>query len=243
MKAPESGAWLQMQQVFIIQVWAFWCNLRFHPSLVFAHIVQSEFQSNTDEVSGHQNNQNTSSVQLFVTYDEYEMDQCATVCKPCTARSTWSVCNCVQLCKGSVCNWLAAELLTSFPLSLFPTFPPPPSHKNARSALTPQLLLLNFCDCDPPWRPPIGHWLRMAGCSGNVVQSPLSSPSLAFPGTVQSNRQQLLYVLLCYFFSFFVWAFLSPFSCVFLIFLYKFLHGSSWPVFTTFLHLAPAQIT
>ena len=117
----------------------------------------------------------------------------------------------------------AADQLS--PLSLFPTFPPPPSHKNARSALTLQLLLLNFCD--PPWRPPIGHWLRMAGCSDNVVQSPLSSPSLAFPGTVQSNRQQLLYVLLCYFFSFFVWAFLSPFSCVFLIFLYKFLHGSS----------------
>ena len=62
----------------------------FHPSLVFAHIVQSEFQSHTDEVSGHQNNQNTSSsnMQLFVTYDEYETDQCASVCKPCTAGST-----------------------------------------------------------------------------------------------------------------------------------------------------------
>ena len=76
----------------------------FHPSLVFAHIVQSKFKSHTDEVSGHQNNQNTSSVQLFVTYDGYETDQCATVCKPCTARSTWSVCNCVQLWKWSVCN-------------------------------------------------------------------------------------------------------------------------------------------
>ena len=51
----------------------------FHPSLVFAHIVQSKFQSHTDEVSGHQNNQNTSSVQLFVTYDEYETDPCASL--------------------------------------------------------------------------------------------------------------------------------------------------------------------
>ena len=112
----------------------------FHPSLVFAHIVQSKFKSHTEEVSGHQNNQNTSSVQLFVTYDECETDQCASVCKVHLI--------CVQLCATMkvICVQLtgrrAADQLS--PLSLFPTFPPPPSHKNVRSTLTPQLLLLKF---------------------------------------------------------------------------------------------------
>ena len=119
---------------------------------------------------------------------------------------------CVQLCATMqvICVQLtgrrAADQLS--PLSLFPTFPPPPSHKNARSALTPQLLLLKFCD--PPWRPPIGHWLRMAGCSDNVVQSPLSSPSLAGfprnaseqPSTAALCTLVLLFLILCLGFSF-----------------------------------------
>ena len=86
---------------------------------------------------------------------------------------------CVQLCATMkvICVQLTGRRAADQLSPLFPTFPPPPSHKNARSALTPQLLLLSFSD--PPWRPPIGHWLRMAGCSDNVVQSPLSSPSLA----------------------------------------------------------------
>ena len=144
---------------------------------------------------------------------------------------------CVQLCATMkvICVQLtgrrAADQLS--PLSLFPTFPPPPSrHKNARSALTPQLLLLNFCDCDPPWRPPIGHWPSsnpawLAAPTMLCNRRCLRPRWLAFLGTLQSNRQQLLYVLSCYFFLFFVWDFLSPFFCVLLTFLYTFLHGSS----------------
>ena len=65
---------------------------------------------------------------------------------------------CVQLCATMkvICVQLTGRRAADQLSPLFPTFPPPPSHKNARSALTPQLLLLKFCD--PPWRPPIGHW-------------------------------------------------------------------------------------
>ena len=139
---------------------------------------------------------------------------------------------CLQLCATMkvICVQLtgrrAADQLS--PLSLFPTFPPPPSHKNAWSALTLQLLLLNFCD--PPSleasdRSLAPHgWLLRQCCAIAAVFA--LAGWLAFLGTLQSNRQQLLYVLLCYFFSFLVWAFPSPFFCVFLIFLYTFLHAS-----------------
>ena len=161
---------------------------------------------------------------MFVTYDKYETEKCATVCKVHLI--------CVQLCVTMqvICVQLtgrrAADQLSL--LSLFPTFPPPPSHKNAWSALTPQLLLLNFCD--PPWRPPIGHWLRMAGCSDNVVQSPLSSPSLAGWLSQEGSRAN---VNSCFMYSWVTFShswfglFLHLFSVFFLLFCIRFLHGSS----------------
>ena len=138
---------------------------------------------------------------------------------------------CVQLCATMkvICVQLTGRRAADQLSPLFPTFPPPPSHKNARSALTPQLLLLSFCD--PPSleasdRSLAPHgWLLRQCCAIAAVFA--LAGWLAFPGTLQSNRQQLLYVLLCYFFSFFVWAFPSPFFCVLSYFLYMFLHGSS----------------
>ena len=142
---------------------------------------------------------------------------------------------CVQLCATMkvICVQLTGRRAADQLSPLFPTFPPPPSHKNARSALTPQLLLLRFCFVtllgglrSVTGPPPTPHgWLLRQCCAIAAVFA--LAGWRAFPGTLQSNRQQLLYVLLCYFFSFLVWAFLSPFFCVFLTFLYTFLHGSS----------------
>ena len=85
---------------------------------------------------------------------------------------------CVQLCATMkvICVQLTGRRAADQLSPLFPTFPPPPSHKNARSALTPQLLLLNFCD--PPWRPPIGHW-------------PSSDPTWLAAPTMLCNRRCL----------------------------------------------------
>ena len=145
---------------------------------------------------------------------------------------------CVQLCATMkvICVQLTGRRAADQLSPLFPTFPPPPSHKNAWSALTPQLLLLSFCD--PPYRPPIGHWPSsdptwLAAPTMLCNRRCLRPRWLAFPGTLQSNRQQLLYVLLCYFFSFLVlvWAFLSLFFSVFLNFL---VYVFAWIILTCF---------
>ena len=140
---------------------------------------------------------------------------------------------CVQLCATMkvICVQLTGRRVADQLSPLSPTFPPPPSHKNARSALTRQLLLLNFCD--PPWRPPIGHWLRMAGCSDNDnVQSPLSSPSLAgFPrkapeqtSTAALCTLDLLFLILCLGFSITFFLYLS----------YFFIYVFAWFILTCF---------
>ena len=160
---------------------------------------------------------------------------------------------CVQLCATMkvICVQLTGRRAADQLSPLFPTFPPPPSHKNARTALTRQLLLLKFClwpSLEASDRSLALLRLHMAGCSDNVVQSPLSSPSLA--GWLSKERSRATVnscsMYSCVTFSH-SWSwfglFFHFFSLSFLTFLYTFLHGSSWPVFTTFLHLAPAHIT
>ena len=134
-----------------------------------------------------------------------------------------------DLC-ATVCNYESDLCATNWPPSCWPAFPslshlptpafPQKCSERFDSAASPPKV------CDPPSleasdRSLAPHgWLLRQCCAIAAVFA--LAGWLAFLGTLQSNRQQLLYVLLCYFFSFFVWAFLSPFFCVFLTFWIRF---------------------
>ena len=147
------------------------------------------------------------------------------------------MCNRVQgppdLC-ATVCNYESGLCATNWPPSCWPAFPSlslPPSHPRLPTKLPGALWLRSFSSSSfvtllgglrsVTGPPPTPHgWLLRQCCAIAAVFA--LAGWLAFLGTLQSNRQQLLYVLLCYFFSFFVWAFLSPFFCVFLTFWIRF---------------------
>ena len=144
---------------------------------------------------------------------------------------------CVQLCATMkvICVQLTGRRAADQLSPLFPTFPPPPSHKNARSALTPQLLLLKFCD--PPWRPPIGHWPSsdptwLAAptmlCNRRCLRPrwlagfPRNAPEQ--PSTAALCTLVLLFLILCLGFSF------TFFLCLSYFFVYVF----AWFILTCF---------